>query len=82
MPPPQRANPARKSAQGGVSDGSPRPHPPHPQPVGSWRRPHAPKDERSGSGERLTPDTQWRGQFDSIDIRAVHATCAPFGSKP
>ena len=29
MPPPQRAKPARKSARGGVGDGSPRPHPPH-----------------------------------------------------
>ena len=25
---------------------------------------------------------EWRGQFDSINIRAVHATCAPFPSKP
>ena len=25
---------------------------------------------------------EWRGQFDSIDIRAVHATCAPSPSKP
>ena len=25
---------------------------------------------------------EWRGQFDSIDIRAVHATCAPLPSKP
>ena len=29
VPPPQRAIPARKSARGGVGDGSSRPHPPH-----------------------------------------------------
>ena len=28
MPPPQRAKPTRKSARGGVGDGSPQPHPP------------------------------------------------------
>ena len=41
MPPPQRAMPARKSARCGVGDGSPRPYPPRPQPVGSGPRPHA-----------------------------------------
>ena len=25
---------------------------------------------------------EWRGQFDSIDIHAVHATRAPLPSKP
>ena len=25
---------------------------------------------------------EWRGQFDSIDIHAVQATCAPLPSKP
>ena len=41
MPPRERAKPARKSARCGVGDGSPRPHPRHPQPVGSAPRPHA-----------------------------------------
>ena len=25
---------------------------------------------------------EWRGQFDSINIHAVHATCAPLPSEP
>ena len=50
MLPPQGAKPARKGARCGVGDGSPRPHPPHPQPVGSGPRPHARKDEWSGVG--------------------------------
>ena len=33
MPPPQRATPACRSARCGVGDGSPRPQPPHAQPV-------------------------------------------------
>ena len=49
VPPQQRAKPARKSARCGVGDGSPRPHPPHPQPVGSGPRPHA---SRPGSRAR------------------------------
>ena len=61
MPPPQSAKPARKSARCGVGDGSPGPHPPHPQPVGSEPRPHARKDEWSGVGERLTPDAPQAG---------------------
>ena len=56
VPPPQRTKPARKSARCRVGDGSPRPHPPHPQPVGSGPRPHARRDEWSGVGERPTPD--------------------------
>ena len=36
--------------------------PPHPQPVGSGPRPHAPKDERSGVGERPTPDAPHTGK--------------------
>ena len=61
--PPQRAKPARKSARCGVGDGSPRSHPPHPQPVGSGPRPPARKDEWPGVGERptWTPNTQARG---------------------
>ena len=62
VPPPQCAKPARKSAGCGVGDGSPRPHPPHPQPVGSGPRPHAPKDARSGLGERPTPDAPRTGK--------------------
>ena len=61
VPPPKRAKPARKSARCGFGDGSPRPHPPHPQPVGSGPRPHARKDEWSGFGERPTPDAPQPG---------------------
>ena len=61
MPPPQRAKSAPESARCGVVDGSPRQHPPHPQPVGSGPRRHARKDERSGVGERPTLDAQARG---------------------
>ena len=62
MPPPQRAKPARKSARCGVADGSPCTHPPHPQPVGSGPRPHARTDERSGVGERPSPDAPHPGK--------------------
>ena len=62
MPPPQRAKPARKSARCGVGDGSQRPHHPHPQPVGSGPRPHARTDERSGVGERPSPDAPHSGK--------------------
>ena len=61
VPPPQRAKPARKSARCGVGDGSPHPHPAHPQPVGSGPQPHARKDEWSGVGERPTPDARHPG---------------------
>ena len=60
--PPQRAKPARKDARCGVGDGSPRPHPPHPQPGGSGPRPHARKDEWSGLGERPTPGARHPGK--------------------
>ena len=62
MPPPQRAKPARKSARCGVGDGSPCPHPPHRQPVGSGPRTHARKNEWSGVGERPTPDAPHPGK--------------------
>ena len=62
MLPRQRAKPARKSARCGVGDGSPRPHPPHPQPVGSGPRLHARTDERSGVGERPSPDAPHPGK--------------------
>ena len=63
MPPPQRVKPARKSARCRVGDGSPLPHPPHPQPVGSGPRPHA---SRTGgwvweSAQPRTPHTQAEG---------------------
>ena len=48
VPPPQRAKAARKSARCGVGDGSPRPQPPHPRPVGSGPRQPA---QRLGSRE-------------------------------
>ena len=56
MPPPQRAKPGRRRARCGARDGSPHPHSPHPQLVGSGPRPQAPKDGRSGVGRRPTPD--------------------------
>ena len=62
VPPPQRAKPARKSARCGVGDGSPRPHPPHPQPVGCGPRQHARKDEWSGVGECPTPGAPHPGK--------------------
>ena len=62
MPSPQRAKPARKSARCGVVDGSPRPHPPRPQPLGSGPRPHARKDKWSGVGERPTPEAPHQGK--------------------
>ena len=65
MRPPQRAKPARKSARCGVGDGSPGPHPPHLQPVGTGPRPHARTDERSGLGERPSPDAPHPGKRPS-----------------
>ena len=62
VPPPQRAKPARKSARRGVGNGSPGPHSPHPQPVGSGPRSHARKDEWSGVGERPTLDAPNQGR--------------------
>ena len=62
MPPPQRAKPARKRARCGVGDGSPCPPPPHAQPVGSGPRPNARADERSGVGERPSPDAPHPGK--------------------
>ena len=62
VPPPQHAKPARKSARCGVGDGPARPHPADPQPVGSWPRPHAPKDRQSGVGERPNPDAPHPGK--------------------
>ena len=62
MPPQERANPARNSARCGAGYGSPCPHPPHPQPVGSGPRLHARKDEWSGVGERPTPDAPHQGR--------------------
>ena len=59
---PHAAPTARKTARCGVGDGSPRPHPPHLQPVGSGPRPHARTDERSGVGERPSPDAAHPGK--------------------
>ena len=41
VPPPLHAKPARTRARCGFADRSPRPHPRHPQPVGSGPRPQA-----------------------------------------
>ena len=62
MSPLQRTKPARKSARSGVGDGSPSPHPPHLQPVGSGPGPQARKDGRSGVGERPIPDAPHLGR--------------------
>ena len=59
---PHAAPTARKSARCGVGDGSPRSNPPYPQPVGSGPRPHARTDERSGVGERPSPDAPHPGK--------------------
>ena len=63
---PHAASTARKASSQeralSVGDGSPRPHPLHPQPVGSGPRPHARKDEWSGVGERPTPDAPHPGK--------------------
>ena len=77
MPPPQRAKPARKRAHGGVGDGPPRPHPTHPQLVGSGPRPQARKDGWSGVGERPTPDAPHPGKRRSP--RA--ASCRPHSAQ-
>ena len=58
---PHAAPTARKSARCGVADGSPRPQPPHQQPVNNGPRPHARTDERSGVGERPSPDAPHPG---------------------
>ena len=68
--PPGAANPGsahntrRTAARDKVPStaGSPRPHPPHPQPVGSGPRPHARADERSGVGERPSLDAPHPGK--------------------
>ena len=52
---------SQERALGGC-DGSPRPQPPRPQPLGSGARPHAQKDEWSGVGERRTPDAPHPGK--------------------
>ena len=62
VPPPQRAKPARKSARCGFGDGSPRRHPPHPVQLVVDPPPHALKDDRSGVGERPTPDAPHPGK--------------------
>ena len=61
--PPRRAKSARKGARSGVGDGSPRPHPPHPQPAGSRPRPHAPSTGgRARESAQLRPsNTKPRG---------------------
>ena len=59
---PHAAPTARKSARCGVGDGSPRPEPPHPQPVGGGPRPHARTDEGLGVGERPSPGAPHPGK--------------------
>ena len=73
VPPPQRAKPARKTTCCGVDDGSPRPHPTHPQPVGSRPLPHAPRTGRRvwESAHPRTPHTQARG----VPPRALSCRC-------
>ena len=76
MPPPQRAKPARNSACCGVDDGSPRPHPPHPQPVGSGPQLHARKDGEE-LGERLTPKVPHPGKRRPPRAPSCHPNSAP-----
>ena len=59
---PHAAPTAHRSARCRAGDGSPSPHPPHPQPVGSGPGPHARTDERSGVGERPSPDAPHPGK--------------------
>ena len=59
---PQRAKPARKSTCCGVGDGSPRPHSPHTQPVGSGPQPHAPRTGRRAWESARTPDAPHQGK--------------------
>ena len=77
VPPPQRAKPARKSPRCLVGDGSPCPHPPHSQPVGSGPQQHA---ARMGgraweSAQPRTPYTQVKG---ALPPRAF--LCRPTGA--
>ena len=60
---PQRAKPIRKSARCEVGGGSPGPPLPHPQPVDSGPRPHAPRKgcREWESALTRTPHTQARG---------------------
>ena len=73
VPPPQLAKTARMSAHCGVGDGSPRPHPKHPQPVGSGPRPHAPRTGGRAweSAQSWSPHTQARGAPPPQRPRAV-----------
>ena len=75
LPPPKRARPARKSARCWVGDGSPRPHPPHSQPVGSRPRPHAPRtDGWAGESAQLrTPNSQARGSPPRLPFCCPHS---------
>ena len=59
---PRAAPTARKSARCGVGDGSPRPHPPHQQPVGKWAPAARRQDEWSGVGGRPTLDAPHPGK--------------------
>ena len=56
----RKASSQERALWGG--DGSPRPHSPRPQPVGSGPRTYARKDGRSGVGERQTPDAPHPGK--------------------
>ena len=56
VPPAQCAKPARKSPGSGVGDGSTQPKPPHPQPLGSGSRLHAPRTG-GGASESAQPWT-------------------------
>ena len=55
-PPPKRATPARNGARYGTGAGSPRPHRPHPGHTGRGTPAARHRGQRSGEGQRLTPD--------------------------
>ena len=66
-----------QSARCGVGGGSPCPHPPHPQPVGSGPWPHAQKHEWSGVGERPTPGAPHPGKRRPPLAPSSHPYSAP-----
>ena len=62
MPPSQRQSQLTRALAVGLVTGPHARTPPRPQPVGSGPRPHAPTDERSGMGERQSPDAPHQGK--------------------
>ena len=76
VPPPQRAQPARKSARCRASDGSPNPLPPCPRKTGSGPRLPAAWTESSWEGQRQTPDAPEPGKMQPLSGRLCAAPTA------